>query len=181
MSVMRNLIVTAAVAAVLVLGSCSMHKQRYKPTLYGTDPSELAVLNRLSVARPIAIINGQEKDTPVLLGAKGVNELHGSLRDLTETIVMNANRELTKRSIGTDPGSPTALNIRVTAAGSDSSLLDVEATLEVEVVAGSGMTKNIKVTNKTPGSVPRAFNGAASLAVIEIFSDPDILAYLSGP
>jgi predicted amino acid racemase len=176
---MRNLIF-AAVTAALVLGGCSTTKHRYQPTLYGTDPSELAALNRLSVAQPIAVINAQQKDTVVLLGAKGVNELHGSLQDLTETIVMNANRELTKRSIGTNPGSPTALNIRVTAASSDSTVLDVEATLEVEVVTGSGLTKNIKVTNKTPGSVPRAFNGAASLAVIEIFSDPDIFAYLSG-
>lgn len=176
---MRNLIV-AAVAAALVLGGCSTTKHRYVPTLYGTDPSELAALNRLSVGQPIAVINAQQTDTVVLLGAKGVNELHGSLRDLTETIVMNANRELTKRSIGTNPGSPTALNIRVTAFSSDSTVLDVEATLEIEVIARSGMTKNIKVTNKTPGSVPRAFNGAASLAVIEIFSDPDILAYLSG-
>ncbi|MDH3715581.1 MAG: hypothetical protein OET44_17230 [Gammaproteobacteria bacterium] len=175
----RNLIVV--VAAVLVLGGCSTTKHRYAPTLYGMDPSALAALNRLSVQRPIAVINAQQKDTQVLLGAKGVNELHGSLKDLTETIVMNANRELTKRSIGTNPGSPTALNVRVTAAGSDSTLLNVEATLEIEVVTGSGMTKNIKVTNKTPGSVPRAFNGAASLAVIEIFSDPQILAYLSAP
>ena len=40
MSVMRNLIV-AAVAAALVLGGCSTTKHRYVPTLYGTDPSDL--------------------------------------------------------------------------------------------------------------------------------------------
>lgn len=175
----RTLIVALVTASVLV--GCSVNKHRYQPILYGTDPSDLASLNRLTVARPIAIINAQEKDDEVLLGAKGVNELFGSLKDLTETVVMNANRELTKRSIGTNPGSPTALNVKVTAASSDSTLLDVEATLELEVVAGSGMTKFIKVTNKTPGSVPRAYNGAASLAVIEIFADPEILAYLSAP
>ncbi len=174
---MRNLIVV--VLSALVIVGCSTNKHRYVPTLYGTDPSELAPLNRLTVQRPIAVINAQEQDDEVLLGGKGVNEYYGSLKDLTETIVMNANRELTKRSIGTNPGSPTALNIRVTAASSDSTILDVEAKLEVEVLAGSGMTKRIKVTNKTPGSVPRAYNGAASLAVIEIFSDPEILAYLS--
>ena len=88
--------------------------------------------------------------------------------------------ELTKRSVGTNPESPTALNIRVKAASSDVTVLNVEATLEVEVIAGSGMTRQIKVTNKSPGSIPRAFNGAASLAVIEIFSDREILSYLAG-
>ena len=145
---MRILIVAMAV---VILSACAVNKHRYVPTLVGTDPSALAPLNRLAVQRPIAIINGQEKDDEVLLGGKGVNDWYGSLKDITETIVMNANRELTKRSIGTNPNSPTALNVRVTAAGSDSTLLDVTATLEIEVVAGSGMTKRIKVTNKSPG------------------------------
>ena len=174
---MRNL--TVILMTVLVVGGCATTKHRYKPTLYGTDPSALAALNRLAVQRPVAVLNAQQIDDEVLLGAKGVNEWYGSLKDLTETIVMNADRELTKRSIGTNPASRTALNIRVTAASSESTILDVEAKLEVEVRAGSGMTKRIKITNKSPGSVPRAYNGAASLAVIEIFSDPEILAYLS--
>jgi len=176
--VKRNLLVV--IAAVLLLGGCSATKHRYQPTLYGTDPSELASLNSLSVQRPVAILNAQETDDDFVLGKKGVNEYHGTLHDLTETIVMNANRELTKRSVGTNPESPTALNIRVKAASSDVTVLNVEATLEVEVVAGSGMTRQIKVTNKSPGSIPRAFNGAASLAVIEIFSDREILGYLAG-
>ena len=172
----RNLLVV--IAAVLLLGGCSATQHRYQPTLYGTDPSELASLNSLSVQRPVAILNAQETDDDFVLGKKGVNEYHATLHDLTETIVMNANRELTKRSVGTK--SPTALNIRVKAASSDVTVLNVEATLEVEVIAGSGMTRQIKVTNKSPGSIPRAFNGAASLAVIEIFSDREILSYLAG-
>ena len=174
---MRNL--TVVVLSALLIAGCSSTKHRYRPSITPVEPSSLASLNRLTVQRPIAVLNAQQQDDEVLLGKKGVNEFYGSLKDLTETIVINANRELTKRSIGTNPGSPTLLNIRVTAASSDSTILDVEAELEVEVVAGSGMTKRIKVTNKTPGSVPRAYNGAASLAMIEIFSDPEILGYLS--
>lgn len=174
---MRNLIV---IVAALVLSGCATTRHQYAPSLYRSDPSALAVLNRLAVQRPVAILNAQDDDDDVLLGAKGVNEWYGSLKDLTETIVLNANSELTKRSVGTDPASPTALNVRVVAASSDSTVLDVTATLEVEIVAGSGLTKHIKVTNKSPGSVPRAYNGAASLAVIEIFSDRDLFAYLSG-
>ncbi len=175
---MRKLIV--AVIAVLVLGACSAQKHRYVPKVLTTDPSSFSALNGVSVRGPVALINAQPEDSEVLLGAKGVNEYFGTLKDLTETVVINTSRELAKRQISTAANAPTLLNIRVTSAASESSLLDVEARLEIEVVAGSGMMRRIKVTNKTPGSVLRAYNGAVSLAVIEILSDREILGYLAG-
>lgn len=175
---MRKLIMT--VAAVLMLGACAAEKHRYVPKVLTTDPDSFTALNGVSVRGPIALVNAQSEDAELLLGAKGVNKYYGTLKDLTETVVINTGRELAKRQIGTAANAPTSLSIRVTSARSESSLLNVEARLEIEVVAGSGVTRRITVTNTTPGSVLRAYNGAVSLAVIEILSDREILGYLAG-
>ena len=175
---MHKLIVMAV--TVVLLSACSAQKHRYVPRVLTTDPTSFTALNGVNVRGPVALLNGQQEDAEMLLGEKGVNEYYGSLKDLTETVVITAGRELAKRQISTASDAATSLSIRVTSAASTSSLLDVEAKLELEVVAGSGVTRRIKVTNKTPGSVLRAYNGAVSLAVIEILSDAAILGYLAG-
>ena len=176
---MRKLIVTAI--AVLILGGCATNKHRYVPKVLTTDPSKFTALNGVSVRRPVALINAQDSGADVLLGSKGVNAYYSSLKDLTETVVINTTRELAKRQVSTNPSASTALRLSVTDVSAETTVLNVEAKMEVVVVTGSGVTKRIKVTNKTPGSIPRAYNGAVSLAVIEILSDPQILTYLAAP
>ena len=175
---MRNLIVV--VIAAMLLGACASNKQRYAPKVLTTDPSDLSALNKVSINRQVALINAQQSSDELLIGSSGATSFYSSLRDMTEAVVVNAQRELARRQVGTNPAAPTALNISVTEVSSDTGLLNVEAQMSLEVVTGAALTKRIKVTNKTPGSVTRAYNGAVSLAVVEILSDPQLLGYLAG-
>ncbi len=54
----------------------------------------------------------------------------------------------------------------------------IRAHLRITIEAGNSYVLEKAMSNSTPGTVLRAFNGAVSLVVVEILNDPQIVAYL---
>ncbi len=162
----------------LALSGCAS-KQSFVPQVYRSDPVRFGPLNTADVQGPVAINNVQRSTESVLLGSQTNTDYFGSMWDLTQAVVINAERELAKRRIPIRADASRTLDIQVVKAEVDAGPLTADAVIEVEVVTGAGLNRRFRITNNSPGSVPRAYNGAAALAVIEILSDREILDYLA--
>ena len=163
-----------------MLSGCAIHNQ-YEPELHPLDPARFAALNKVELSKKISVINAQASKQDLLLGEAGAHDYYGSLRDITEAAVMHAKDELAKREVdvGADNGADKTLSLKVTSAKMIKGMWVMRAVIDMSVETGDGLTKAYHAENASPMGVERAYNGAAAIAVIEIFSDPEILEYIS--
>lgn len=165
--------------ALAILAGCGAITHEYTPTIYALEDGRIATVSSSDI-ESVAIVNGQNDDARIFLGEIGRHEYYGSLNQLTQTMVQTCETELLQRGIRTQEGADKRLSFSVDAAALDRGMWVVRGIWDVTVTTGSGLTKKYHVENATPNTVPRAHNGAAALAVIEVLQDPEIIAYLEG-
>jgi hypothetical protein len=136
------------------------------------------MLNTANITQPVALVNVQNLTSERLLGAVKIHKYYGSLRSLTDAVITSAKAELSKRNIPVANDAQKKLNVSVNDAKLVRGMWVIRSILDLKVVTGSGLEKVYHVENATPASVARAYDGAAALAVVEIFSDEDIISYL---
>ena len=124
------------------------------------------------------IHNAQSDEERFELGRIGRHEYWGSLNQLTQTMVQTGETEFLQRGIRVTDDAEKNLAFSVDAASLVRGMWVVRSVWDVTVTTGSGLTKSYHVENATPNTIPRAHNGAAALAVIEVLQDPEIIAYL---
>ena len=168
----------------LFLAGCTI-RHSYIPKVIPIDSEKLDALNSIEIDNKIAIINSQSSDEKFLLGKIGATDYYGSLRDVTESVVQYAKLELENRNVDVVLSKKSKLiKLRVTSAECARTRpfpfgFSVRAIIDLHVETDSGLTKKYRIKNVTPLTVPDAYNGAAEKSVIEIFSDEDILKYIS--
>ncbi len=165
---------------VSLLGACSVRHQ-YVPELHPLDSGRFGALDAIKIDKQVSIINSQESKEEFLLGEDGVHDYYGSLHDITESAVKHAKAELAKRQVDIDivDDPEKLLNLRVTSAKMVRGMWVVRAIIDMDIVTGSGLARTYHIENVSPISVQRAYSGAAAIGVIEMFSDIDVLKYLS--
>jgi len=126
----------------------------------------------------IQILKGKSNDADKILGSIGLHKYYGSKQALTDGIVDQLGRELQKRQVEVNGTAGKSLVIAVTRTSFEQGMRKIAATLDFTVKFGNGKVKTYYVRNSSPGTVPRTFNGALALAVLEIINDPEVIAYI---
>jgi hypothetical protein len=161
------------------LAGCTTH--HYQSSVYRLGEDRLPSLDYLDIKQPVSIINAEDDDQERLLAKMGPHKFYGAMHALTETAVKTARNELVKRDIAVVDSASSTLRLRVTSARFVRGRWVVRGVIELEVVTGSGLVKTFHAENATPTmDLPRAHDGAAALAVIEMFNDEEIRRYLTG-
>ena len=168
-----------AITCLTVLASCTTH--HYQSSVRRLEEDRIPALDHMDLKQPISIINAESDDQERLLAKMGPHKFYGSMHALTETVVITARNELVKRNIATSDSASATLGLRVTSARFVKGRWVVRGIIELEVVTGSGLLKTFHVETVTPtGGPAKAYDGAAAVAVIEIFNDEEIRRYLTG-
>ncbi|MDH3621125.1 MAG: hypothetical protein OEV34_16060 [Gammaproteobacteria bacterium] len=162
-----------------IISGCSAITHEYTPTIYALEDTRITTVTSDEL-ESVAIINAQDDQTRFFLGEIGRHKYWGNLNQLTQTMVQTCETELLQRGIRAQDGADKSLSFSVDAATLDRGMWVVRGVWDVTVTTGSGLTKQYHVENPTPNTVPRAHNGAAALAIIDILQDPEIIAYLKG-
>jgi hypothetical protein len=170
-------IVFLVTICLVFMAGCSSHNT-YNWTEYRIQSNRITTSDWFVKENSVSIINAQPNDTPVILGAIGGYILDGSLKQLTDSIIAQLTRELTKRKITVSRDASKTLEIKVESTGFEQGVWKVRANLNVHLQAGKSYAKDFLVSNSTPTTLNQAFDGAIALAVIDILNNPDILKYL---
>ncbi|MCZ6855669.1 MAG: hypothetical protein O7G86_17290 [Gammaproteobacteria bacterium] len=173
----RSLQVTCFAFALATLGGCGITVHDYTPTIYALEDTRIMTIDG-DLIEAVVIRNAQPDEERFLLGRIGRHEYWGNLNQLTQTMVLTGETELLQRGIRVTDDAGKSLAFSVDTASLVRGMWVVRGVWDVTVTTGSGLTKSFHVENSTPNTVPRAHNGAAALAVIEVLQDPEIIAYL---
>ena len=171
-----SIVVLVTIFLVFMAG-CSSH-YAYEWTEYRIQSNRITTSDWFVKENSVSLINTQTNDTSVVLGSVGGYILDGSLKQLTDSVIAQLTRELTKRKITVSRDASKSLEIKVVSTDFEQGVWKVRANLNVHLQTGDNYVKDFLVSNSTPTTINQAFDGAIALAVINMLNNPDILAYL---
>ena len=146
---------------------------------YPIDPDRVSSRIVFHEGRELWISAGKSGSARILLAAIGANEYFGTRQLLADAIVVQLSKEMENKRIRIAKTAGKSLEITVIRTDYEMGLVKFTATLEFAVRFGDGTMKSYVVTNSTPGTVARAYNGAVALAVIRIMNDADVFSYIN--
>ena len=162
----------------VTVAGCSTVAHDYNWAPYAINPvlivSDVSALS----GQTISITTEGNDGERVMIGELGLNQYFGSSQQLAEAISVQLSDELKRLDVNVSGDGSKALNIQVSRPATEQGMWVIRAHLRITIEAGNGYVLEKSMSNSTPGTVPRAFNGAISLVVVEIFNDPQIVAYL---
>jgi len=161
--------------AILVSGCRQNH--HYKWSEYEIAPERVS-LGALPTGTTVTLVNGQANSEEYELGSIGIHHYHGSLSELTDAVIHHLSQELERRGAAVRDDAPRTLEIAVVHADCETGFNLLRVDMKVRAKAGDGYLVEIPVSNRTPWTVPRGYDGAVALAVIRILSDSAIAGYL---
>lgn len=170
-------VIGTVIAALLLEGCPSLQRHPYVWVEYPVPTDrrdEIVVEPRGS----LSIENTQMDTTPLELGFVGIHYYDGSLAQLSEAVATQLASELAKQNARIVEEGAKRIDVSVDAAHLDHGVWVIRAYLRLTVNAGNGYRRTLTIDNASPGTVPRAYNGAVVRAVIALLSDPSIRAYL---
>jgi len=145
---------------------------------YSIDP-ERVTLGDLPAGTAVDIVNGQADDESFDMGKVGAHHYHGSLSQLTDAVIEHLKLELGHRDVEVRAGAAKTLEVTVLNSESKTGMWMLRADMNVQAKTGDGYVLEVPISNRTPTTVPQAYNGAVALAVIRILNDSAIAEYLS--
>ncbi len=157
--------------------SC-VRKHDYVWSEYAISQERISGAEELIPGKRIDLVNAQPDSEIRDIGNVGPHHYYGSLNKLTESIIAQLSSELETRNITANSNTDRTIKIKVLNARTIRGMWVIRAEMNVEVQAGD-YYRVITAENKTPDTVPRAYNGAIAIAVIEILNDPKIIAYIN--
>ena len=150
----------------------------YQWTEYKIKTDRISAGNTLSAGPSVSVTAGASNDERQKLGFLGGHRYFGSLRQLTDAVVTQVSQELSTRGVKVADGAAKTIEITVSNSTFTEGSWMLRAEMDVHVKTGNGYTRDIHVSNRTPGTVPGALDGAVALATIEVLNDARIIDYL---
>ncbi len=172
-----------AVLASLISG-CSI-KHDYVWEEYRIKPGRVILTkdNKNPTAEDgIAIISGPSDTNKILLGhIKGnAHYWYGSLQNLTDAIVTQLSKEITKRDYIVNNNSKKAVIVNVTGFRREIRNFTHVYIIDFKLSIGDDYARNLSVRNPTPLADPqRGINGAVALSTLAILNTVEFSEYLN--
>ena len=170
---MKPLLYLCLLLAPLVSG-CT-HQYVWKK--YKIEPERVS-LGTLPAGTAVALVNGQTESEAYELGSVGAHHYHGSLNQLTDAVISQLAQELEDRGAVVREGAAKTLEVTVVDAKCTTGGYMLCVEMHVRTKTGSGYVMEAPISNRTPMTVPRAYNGAVALTVIAILNDSAMADYL---
>ena len=171
---------------IALMSGCSIHND-YQWSLYEIEPERIPSFNTLNSKAAVSIINAQpDKRSRELghgakgrVGSMGYHSYYGSLNEITDAVVKQLTHELEKRGMNVREGAAKKLEIKVRKTEFETGAWMLQVKMDVNVKAGKDYVRKVNVSNRTPGTIWRASDGAVALIVIKMLNDPKIIEYLT--
>ncbi len=168
-----------------VLSGCAIKQIEHDYTWseYQIYSDQVRLQNSITKGREVRIIQGKSDNSKIFLGSIYVghqqHRYYGSLQSLTDGIADQLAKELQNRNLIINNTSEKSLEITVIRSNFDDGMLTMGATLDFTVKFGNGIIKSYTVRKSSFGTVPQTYNGAVSLAIIEIMNDRAVQTYIN--
>ncbi len=163
--------------AVMVTG-CSTVAHDYSWAAYEINPARVVTDGSALRGQTVSITYEGNDSENVMIGELALNQYFGSNEQLAEAISIQLSDELKRLNMSVSGDASKTLNIKVSHPSTEQGMWVIRAHLRMTIEAGNGYVLEKAMSNSTPSTVPRAFNGVIALAVIDILNDPQIFAYL---
>ncbi len=163
--------------AVMVAG-CGIRAHDYSWAPYAIDPALVVADGSALDGQTVSITHEGNEGENMMIGELGNHQYFGSSEQLADAISVQLSDELKRLNMSVSGGGTKTLNIKVSHPATERGMWVIRAHFRVIVETGNGYVFEKSISNATPMTVPRAFNGAVALAVIDILNDPQIVAYL---
>lgn len=172
-----------SVLASLISG-CSI-KHDYVWEEYRIKPSRVILTkdNKNPVSEDgVAIISGPSDTNKILFGhIKGnAHYWYGSLQNLTDAIVTQLSKEITKRDYIVDNKSKKSIVVNVTGFSREIRNWTRVYIIDFKLSIGDDYARNLSIRNPTPLADPtRGINGAVALSTLAILNTVEFSEYLN--
>lgn len=163
-----------ALACLLLLQACGTLP--FTPSVY---PLRDGLIPPLSVSGATTISNGQPSKSPFIVYSYGGSKLASDLNAITEVMVRQSTEELQKHA-RIAPGGPTkSIVLKVNSLESKyTGLFAWKSELQFEATLGDGTVVKRDVKHGS-GVLAQDLNGCIAEAVMVLFNDKQIQAYLA--
>ena len=162
----------------VTVAGCSTVAHDYSWAPYAINPVLIASDVSALSGQTISITTEGNDGERVMIGELSLNQYFGSSQQLATANSLQLSDELKRLDVNVFGDGSKTLNIQESNPAPDPGMWVVRAHLRITIEAGNGYVLEKPMSNSTPGTVPRAYNGAVSLVVVEILNDPQIVAYL---
>ena len=172
---MKTINILAGVLATLFLAGCGTYPFAPVEHVLRDD-----AISNFTYQGDIVFVNGQSDQSKVILHSYGGTSFEGDLHSMTASMVAQAKSELARHGNQLAPGSGKSISLKVTYLTSRYIAIYWKSDMTFEVELGNG-TKLIKHLKHTTGAgAAQNLNGSIADAVVELFSDSQVLEYLAG-
>lgn len=165
---MRSLIVVAA----LCLSGCGTLP--FTPTEY---PLRAGLIAPMPVHGQTEVSNGQPQTEPVIVYSYGGTKLSSDLRSITEVMVQQTSKELSKAAQPA-PGDPKTMEIKVNSLLSKYAGFHWNSNLNFDATLGNGEVVSMTVPH-TSGILQQDLNGCIAESVMTLLNDQRVRTYLA--
>lgn len=150
----------------------------YNWALYEINPALITTDQGLLEGNGVSVSYAGDLGEKIQIGELNRNKYHGSSAQLAQAVSVQLSDELKRLNVNVADGNQKSLVVSVSFPSTELGAFVVRATMRLRVEAGNGYVLEKAMSTGSPGTVPRAFNGLVSLAVVDILNDPQIAAYI---
>ncbi len=176
---MKSAYLTIMAVLCVNLAACATTiKHEYTWSEYEIAAGRVTAAADMGAGHEVRILKGQSNASTKMLGSIGPHNYYGTEENPTDGMAYQLSKELQKLKFVVAESAGKTLELAVIRSGNAQGMWKTAALLDFTVKFGDGKVKTYSVRNSSPGTVPRAFDGAVALAVIEVLNDPEVLAYL---
>jgi uncharacterized lipoprotein YmbA len=165
---MRYLLMLAA----LCLAGCGTMK--FTPAEY---PLRAGLIAPMPVHGTAEVSNGQADVGPVIVYSYGGSKLSSDLHAITELMVQQTSKELSKAAQPASGGQKT-IELKVNSLLSKYSVFHWNSNMSFEARLGNGEAISMTVPH-TSGVLVQDLNGCVAEGVMKLLNDPRVRAYLA--
>jgi len=150
----------------------------YNWALYEINPALITTEENILAGNAISISFAGDTGEKIQIGELNRNKYFGSSAQLAQAVSVQLSDELKRLKVNVADSNRKSLVVSVSYPSTELGAFVVRATMRLRVEAGNGFVLEKAMSTGSPGTVPRAFNGLISLAVVAILNDPQIVAYI---
>lgn len=165
---MRSILISAT----LLLSACGT--TNFTPTEF---PLRDGLIAPMVVHGQTRILNNQPKFDPVIVYSYGGTKLSSDLRAITEAMVKQTSKELSKAA-QPSPGNPKTIELKVNSLLSDYVFFHWKSNIQFDAKLGNGEIISLSVRHAS-GFVEQDLNGCIAEGVMTLLNDQRVRQYLA--
>jgi hypothetical protein len=163
----------AVVLAALLLSACGTRP--FKPSEY---PLRDGLIAAFPVNGNVAVTNDQPSTTQSIVYSYGGTKLGSTLKDITEVMTQQTQKELLKAGQPVRAGAAKSIALKVDVLLSEYVFFSWKSHIEFQAKLGNGQVLNFNVRHAS-GILAQDLNGCIAEGVMTLLNDPRVKTYLA--